>query len=65
MTKDFSGDRIFTFFNFKKGSDLMDLFKKCENQERVNLLKERDIYPYFHMLTSKQAPEVVDRKSVV
>ena len=37
----------------------MDLFKKCENQERVNLLKERDIYPYFHMLTSKQAPEVV------
>lgn len=37
----------------------MDLFKKCENQERVNLLKERDIYPYFHKLTSKQAPEVV------
>lgn len=37
----------------------MDLFKKCENQERINLLKERDIYPYFHTLTSKQAPEVV------
>ncbi|MDE6667655.1 MAG: pyridoxal phosphate-dependent aminotransferase family protein [Clostridia bacterium] len=36
----------------------MDLFKKCENQERINLLKEKDIYPYFHMLTSKQAPEV-------
>ena len=36
----------------------MDLFKKCENQERINLLRERDIYPYFHMLTSKQAPEV-------
>lgn len=37
----------------------MDLFKKCENRERIELLKEKDIYPYFHMLTSKQAPEVV------
>lgn len=36
----------------------MDLFKKCEDKERINLLKEKDIYPYFHMLTSKQAPEV-------
>ncbi len=36
----------------------MDLFKKCEDKERINLLKSKDIYPYFHMLTSKQAPEV-------
>lgn len=36
----------------------MDLFKKCQNQERIKLLREKDIYPYFHMLTSKQAPEV-------
>ena len=36
----------------------MDLFKKCEDKERINLLKDNDIYPYFHMLTSKQAPEV-------
>lgn len=36
----------------------MDLFKKCENKERINVLKDNDIYPYFHMLTSKQAPEV-------
>ncbi len=36
----------------------MDLFKKCENKERIDLLKSKDIYPYFHMLTSKQAPEV-------
>ncbi len=36
----------------------MDLFKKCENQERIKLLRENDIYPYFHTLTSKQAPEV-------
>lgn len=37
----------------------MDLFKKCEDKERINLLKSKDIYPYFHMLTTKQAPEVV------
>ena len=36
----------------------MDLFEKCENRERLELLKHNDIYPYFHMLTSKQAPEV-------
>lgn len=36
----------------------MDLFDKCRNRERIELLKEKDIYPYFHMLTSKQAPEV-------
>lgn len=36
----------------------MDLFKKCENQDRVNLLKQHDIYPYFHTLNTKQAPEV-------
>ena len=36
----------------------MDLFEKCENRERLELLKQNDIYPYFHMLTSKQAPEV-------
>lgn len=36
----------------------MDLFKKCENQERANFLREHDIYPYSHMLMSKQAPEV-------
>ncbi len=36
----------------------MDLFEKCENRERLELLKQKDIYPYFHMLTSKQAPEV-------
>lgn len=36
----------------------MDLFKKCENQERVQLLKNKNIYPYFHTLTSKQGPEV-------
>lgn len=37
----------------------MDLFKKCEDKERIDLLKSKDIYPYFHMLTTKQAPEVV------
>lgn len=37
----------------------MDLFTKCEDQSRVNLLKEKDIYPYFHTLTSRQGPEVI------
>ena len=37
----------------------MDLFKKCEDTERLDTLRKMDIYPYFHTLTSKQAPEVV------
>ncbi|MDE7163507.1 MAG: pyridoxal phosphate-dependent aminotransferase family protein [Clostridia bacterium] len=37
----------------------MDLFNKCKNQEQIKLLREKNVYPYFHMLTSKQAPEVV------
>ncbi len=37
----------------------MDLFKKCENLETVKKAKEKDIYPYFHQLNSKQGPEVV------
>lgn len=37
----------------------MDLFKKCENRERIELLKQNNIYPYFHVLTTKQAPEVM------
>lgn len=36
----------------------MDLFKKCRDNERIELLRKNNIYPYFHMLTSKQAPEV-------
>ena len=44
----------------------MDLFKKCLNTERIDALRERDIYPYFHTLTSKQAPEVMmDGKEVI
>lgn len=37
----------------------MDIFQKCENRGRIELLKKNGIYPYFHTLTSKQAPEVV------
>ena len=37
----------------------MDLFKKCENLEKVRLAKEQGIYPYFHQLNSKQGPQVV------
>lgn len=37
----------------------MDLFTKCANYDTVKKLKEADIYPYFHRLESKQAPEVV------
>ncbi|MBR5192576.1 MAG: aminotransferase class I/II-fold pyridoxal phosphate-dependent enzyme [Clostridia bacterium] len=37
----------------------MDLFKKCSTLENVKNAKELGIYPYFHQLNSKQAPEVV------
>ena len=37
----------------------MDLFKKCGNLTNVNYAKEKNIYPYFHQLNSKQGPEVV------
>lgn len=37
----------------------MDLFTKCEKYDTVKKLKEADIYPYFHQLETKQAPEVV------
>ena len=44
----------------------MDLFKKCENDARVEQLRERGVYPYSHMLTSKQAPEVkMEGKDVI
>lgn len=43
----------------------MDLFKKCYNENSpqvtlslVNYAREKGIYPYFHCLESKQAPEV-------
>lgn len=37
----------------------MDLFKKCNSLETLNMAREKGIYPYFHMLETKQAPEVV------
>ncbi len=37
----------------------MDLFKKCENFVYAKQLREADIYPYFHQLETRQAPEVV------
>ncbi len=37
----------------------MDLFKKCSSLEIVKTAKEKGIYPYFHKLETKQAPEVV------
>ena len=37
----------------------MDLFKKCEDFDRVDILKEKDIYPYYIPLTSGQDTEVV------
>ena len=32
----------------------MDLFKKCSDFTTVKEVKEKGIYPYFHMLESKQ-----------
>ncbi len=37
----------------------IDLFKKCEQMDAVNLLRERNIYPYFRELQSRQDVEVV------
>lgn len=37
----------------------MDLFNKCGSLEILNMAREKGIYPYFHTLESKQAPEVV------
>ncbi|MGI6005766.1 MAG: aminotransferase class I/II-fold pyridoxal phosphate-dependent enzyme [Christensenellales bacterium] len=36
----------------------MDLFSKCERFTRVDEAKEKGVYPYFHMLESRQAAEV-------
>ena len=37
----------------------MDLFTKCEKYDYVKQMKAAGIYPYFHKLETKQAPEVV------
>ena len=39
----------------------MDLFQKCltdPNAERLRMVRDFDIYPYFHVLESRQAPVV-------
>ncbi|MGN0824587.1 MAG: aminotransferase class I/II-fold pyridoxal phosphate-dependent enzyme [Candidatus Coproplasma sp.] len=37
----------------------IDLFKKCEQMDAVNLLRKREIYPYFRELQSRQDVEVI------
>lgn len=37
----------------------MDLFKKCEEQNIYDVVKEKNIYPYFHQLTTGQDTKVV------
>lgn len=37
----------------------MDLFKKCDDYKRVELMKEKGIYPYYIPLTTGQDTEVV------
>lgn len=40
----------------------MDLFKKCvnnANNEIIRNAKEKELYPYFHCLESRQGPEVI------
>lgn len=36
-----------------------DLFKKCDQMDAVNLLRQRNIYPYFRELQSRQDVEVI------
>ncbi len=38
---------------------VMDLFKKCDNHELLDMARAKGIYPYFHQLNSKQGPEVI------
>ena len=35
----------------------MDLFKKCVH-DQLNMVRALDVYPYFHVLESRQAPVV-------
>ena len=37
----------------------MDLFEKCRQYTLVRDYREKGIYPYFHALESRQAPEVI------
>ena len=37
----------------------MDLFKKCSSLEIVKSAKEKNLYPYFHELNSKQDTQVI------
>ena len=38
---------------------MIDLFEKCRKPSLASELKEKGIYPYFHALESRQAPEVI------
>ena len=38
---------------------MIDLFEKCRKPSLAGELKEKGIYPYFHALESRQAPEVI------
>ncbi len=38
---------------------MKDIFEKCEELEMVKTMKERDVYPYFRALQSRQANEVI------
>ncbi len=37
----------------------MDIFEKCNDYQLANEARKKGIYPYFHCLESKQAPEVI------
>ena len=36
----------------------MDLFDKCDSLEQVKIAMDKGVYPYFHKLETRQAPEV-------
>lgn len=35
----------------------MDLFEKCDHFETLKQVRQMGIYPYFHELESRQAPD--------
>ncbi len=44
----------------------MDLFDKCDGLEMLKMAMEKGVYPYFHKLETRQAPEVrMEGKDVI
>ncbi len=43
----------------RKENSMKDIFNKCEKPSLADQAREMGVYPYFHALESRQAPEVI------